>query len=168
MGETAMALVSNGFWLSVTLRDNGGNETTRTYQLSSADAAAAGVDSAAILVALNAVTDAVIVSWMNYERFVEDAFAYPASGVEVENLALLDFEIVDHPEKSATLTIPAPAPAIFMATSGGGANIVNTANAAVIAYAGLFMTGGEALISDGEVAQGLVSGKRIHRKSSRG
>lgn len=163
-----MALVSNGFWLSVTLRDNGGNETTRRYQLSSADATAAGTDSATILAALGAVTDAVIVSWFNYQMFVEDAFAYPGSGVEIENLALLAFDIVDHPEKTATLTIPAPAPAIFVATSGAGANIVNTSNAAVIAYGALFQTGGEALISDGEVAQTLVSGKRIHRKSSRG
>jgi len=163
-----MALVSSGFWLSVTLRDNGGNDTTRRYQLTSADAAAAATDSATILAALNAVTDAVIVGWFNYEAFVEDAFAYPGSGVEIENLALLDFDIVDHPEKSATLTIPAPAPAIFVATSGAGANIVNTANAAVIAYAALFQTGGESFISDGETAQTLVSGKRIHRKSSRG
>lgn len=163
-----MALVSNGFWLSVTLRDNGGNETTRRYQLASVDAVEAGTHSAAIIAALNAVTDAVIVSWFNYQSFVEDAFAYPGSGIEIENLALLDFDIVDHPEKSATLTIPAPAPAIFVATSGAGANIVNTAHAAVIAYAALFLTGGAALISDGEVAQSLVSGKRIHRKSSRG
>lgn len=163
-----MALVSNGFWLSVTLRDNGGNDTTRTYQLTSADDAASVTDANTIIAALNAVTDAVIVAWHSYEGLVEDAFAYPASGVEVENLALLDFDIVDHPEKSATLTIPAPAPAIFVATSGGGANIVNTANAAVMAYAALFQTGGEAYISDGEVAQNLVAGRRIHRKSRRG
>lgn len=163
-----MALVANGFWLSVTMVDNGGNETTRTYQLASADAAAAGTDSAAILTALGNVTDAVILSWFNYQRFVNDAFAYPASGVEVEDLALLDFNIVDHPEKSATLTIPAPKPAIFNATSGPGANIINTGNAAVIAYAALFKTAGKALISDGEVADTLIGGKRIHRKSSRG
>lgn len=163
-----MALVSGGFWLSVTLRDNGGNDTTRTYQLTSADDAASITDSNTIIAALNAVTDAVIVSWFSYERMIEDAFAYPASGVEIENLALLDFDIVDHPEKSATATIPAPSPAIFVSTSGAGANIVNTANAAVIAYAALFQTGGEALISDGEVAQTLVAGRRIHRKSRRG
>jgi len=163
-----MALVSNGFWLSVTLRDNGGNDTTRTYQLTSEDAVAAGADTVIVLAALNAVTDAVIVSWFNYQRFVEDAFAFPPSGVEIENQALLDFDLVDHPEKSATLTIPAPAPAIFVALSGGGANIVNTANAAVVAYAALFQTGGQVFLSDGEVAQNLVSGRRIHRKSNRG
>lgn len=163
-----MALVSNGYWMVITLRDNGGNDTTRTYQLTSTTDAESVTDAAAIITALNAVTDAVIVSWHTYEGFVEDAFAYPASGVEIENLALLDFDIVDHPEKSATHTIPAPAPAIFVATSGAGANIVNTAHAAVVAYAALFQTGGEALISDGEVAQTLVAGRRIHRKSRRG
>ena len=163
-----MALVSNGFWLSVTLRDNGGNDTTRTYQLSAADATAAGADTVNILAALNAVTDAVIVSWFNYQRFVEDAFVYPASGVEIENLALLEFDLVDHPEKSATITIPAPAPGIFVSLSGGGANTVDLADAAVIAYAALFQTGGEVLISDGEVADTLVAGRRIHRASRRG
>lgn len=163
-----MALVTNGWWLFVALKDNGGNETTRQYALTGADAAEAALDRTAILAALTNVTDAVIVSYYVYERFVNDAFAYPPSGVEIEDLALLDFDIVDHPEKSATLTIPAPKPAIFNATSGPGANIVNTGNAAVIAYAALFKTGGSATISDGETADTLIGGKRIHRKSSRG
>lgn len=163
-----MALVSNGYWLNVALKDNGGNETTRTYQLNAALIADAITDSAAIIAALNAVTDAVIVSHFFYERFVEDAFAYPAAGVEVENQALLDFDIVDHPEKSATLTVPAPNIGIFTAATGPGANIVDTTDAAVIAYAALFQAGGEAFISDGEVAASLISGRRIHRASRKG
>lgn len=163
-----MAIVSAGWWMTVALKDNGGNETSRTYQLVAADAAAADTASTAILAALANVTDAVVVSTSTYERFVNDAFAYPASGVENENLALLDFSIVDHPEKSATLTIPAPKPTIFNTTSGPGANIVDVADAAVIAYANLFKTGGSALISDGEVADALNGGRRIHRKSTHG
>jgi hypothetical protein len=163
-----MALVSNGFWLVVTLRDNGGNETTKTYQMVAADADTAATDAATVITALNAVTDAVIVSYFTYERFIEDAFAYPGDGVQVENLALLDFDLVDHPEKTATVTIPAPNIGIFVASSGSGANVVDTSDAALIAFRDLFRTGGQLLISDGEVAESLVRGRRIHRKSLRG
>jgi hypothetical protein len=163
-----MALVSNGFWLVVTLRDNGGNETTKTYQMVAADADTAATDAAAVLTALNAVTDAVVVSYFAYERFIEAAFSYPGDGVQVENLALLDFDLVDHPEKTATVTIPAPNIGIFVASSGSGANIVDTSDAALVTFRDLFRTGGKLLISDGEVAESLVRGRRIHRKSLRG
>jgi hypothetical protein len=160
-----LALTSVGWWLSVSLKDNAGDETTQTYQLVSADAAAAATDTADIIAALNGVTDAVIFSYQFYERFVEDAFAYPASGVELQNMALLDFDIVDHPEKTATRTVPAASPGIFNTSSGAGANIIDTADAAVVAYRDVFRTGGNAYISDGEVAESLVKGRRIHRKS---
>ena len=160
-----MTLVSTGFWLSVEFVDNGNNRSTRTYQMTAADDAAAAADKATILAAILGVTDAVISGYHYYERFVEDALSYPASGVELQNQALLDFDIVDHPEKTATLTIPAPKPAIFVATSGSGANIIDTSDAALIVFRDLFRTGGELLISDGEVAESLVKGRRIHRKS---
>lgn len=163
-----MALTSAGFWLSVTLVDNGNNETTKRYQLNSADADAAATDSATVLAALAGVTDAVVRSYFFYENFVEGSFAFPAAGVQIENQALLDFNIVGHPEKTATLTIPAPKPAIFVDTSGAGANVVDTSDAALITYRDLFRTGGVAYISDGEVANSLVRGRRIHRHSLRG
>jgi len=163
-----MALVSNGWWLTVGLVDNGGNKTVRNYQLNSVTAVEAETDSASVIGALTAVTDAVVVSRSTYQRFVEDALTFPVSGVELENMALLNFNIVDHPEKAWTTTIPAPKPAIFMATSGAPANIVDVADAAVIAYAALFKTGGVALVSDGETADVLIGGRRIHRASSHG
>lgn len=163
-----MALVSAGWRLFVTLVDNGNNETTKTYDLTSADAAAAATDVATIIAALNAVTDATIRSRGAYELFVEDAFAFPGEGVQIENMALLNFTLEDHPEKTATHTIPAPNIGIFVASSGEGANTVDTGDAALITYRDLFRTGGEATISDGEVADTLVGGRRIHRKSRRG
>jgi len=161
-------MVSNGWWVTIGLVDNGGNKTTRNYQLNSVTPVEAATDTGTIVTALGGVSDAVIVSQSTYERFVNDAVVYPASGVELENLAMLSFNIVDHPEKAWTTSIPAPKPAIFMATSGAAANIVDVGDAAVVAYAALFKTGGVAFVSDGEVADVLTGGKRIHRASSYG
>jgi|SRR5664279_475204 len=164
-----MALVGGGYFGVVELIDNGGNVTKRRFELTAATVTAANTDmSGTIVPALVAVTDAVVKGYVVEETMVEDSLTLPASGIEIENLALLDLSVVGHPEKTATLTIPAPKPAIFVATSGDGANIVNTSNAAVAAYAALFGASGKALISDGEVSGGLTSGKRIHRKSNRG
>jgi len=163
-----MAMVSNGWWLTITLMDNGGNKTNRNFQLNSLTAVEAATDTGTIVAALSAVSDAVVVSQSTYERFVNDDVTYPASGVEVENQALLNFNLVDHPEKAWTHMIPAPKPAIFMATSGAAANIVDITDAAVIAYAALFKTGGQVLVSDGEVADQLIGGRRVHRASSHG
>lgn len=168
-----MTLVSTGFWLSVALVDNNNDETTRTYQMTAADADTAATDAAAVLSALNAVTDSNVRSYFTYERFVEDAFAFPAAGVENQNQALLNFDLVGHPEKSATVSIPAPVIGIFVASSGAGAKIVDTSDAALITFRNLFRgTGaggtGELLLSDGEVANSLISGKRRHVASRNG
>jgi len=164
-----MALVGGGYFGVVDLIDNGGNVTSRRYELTAGTFTDADSDlTGTIVPALQAVTDAKVKSFFVEVTTVEDALTLPASGIEIENLALLDLQIVGHPEKSATLTIPAPKPAIFVATSGDGANVVNPANAAVLAYVALFGASGQALVSDGEVSAGIVSGKRIHRKSSRG
>lgn len=163
-----MALATAGWRVFVTLRDNGGNDTTKTYEMNAADATEAAATVADLITALNAVTDAVIVSYGFYELFVENAFAYPGEGVQIENLAQLNFSLEDRPNVTAVLTIPAPNIGIFVASSGAGANIVDTSDAALIAYRDLFRTGGGLLLSDGEVAESLISGKRIHRKSRRG
>lgn len=163
-----MAIVTGGFKAVIELVDNGGDVATKTYDLTSADAAAAATDLATISTALLGVTDMVLRKRYWYEVFVNDAFAYPASGVEKQNQALLDLSILDQPTKTATLTIPAPKPTIFNGSSGPAAEIVDGADAAVIAYVALFLNGAQATISDGETAEGFISGKRIHRKSSNG
>lgn len=163
-----MAIVSGGWKLSVTVVDNGGDTTTRTFDLQSADGTEAATDSAAVLAAFMALTDAVQVSHWYYESFVNDSLAFPASGVENQNQALLDFLITDDPTKHATLSIPAPKPGIFMSTSGPAAEIVDVADAAVIAFAALFIPAGNAFLSDGETADALVGGHRRHVRSRHG
>lgn len=163
-----MALVGGKFKFSITLLDNGGDKTTRTYDMQAVTQEAAETDAPAILAAIQGVTDAVVVSYSFYEEFVNDALAYPASGVENQNQALLDFLIVDDPTKHATISIPAPKPGIFMATSGPPAEIIDTADAAVIAFAGLFLAAGQLYLSDGEEADSLAGGHRRHVRSRHG
>lgn len=163
-----MAFVSGGFWSSVSLADNGGNVTVKTYELDAADAAEAATNHAAVLTALGNVTDARVIGHFWYEKMVQDTPTLPGAGVQIEDQALLTFEIAGNPLKSATHTIPAPKIGIFNAVSGSGANVVDLANAAVIAYRSLFQSAGECFISDGEKAQVLKAGKRIHRRSRSG
>lgn len=163
-----MAFISGGFWSSIAMADNGGNVTTKTYELDAADSAEAATNHAAVLAALTNVTDARIISHYWYEKLVQDTPTLPGAGVQIEDMALLTFEIAGNPLKSATHTIPAPKIGIFSAASGSGANVVDLANVAVVAYRSLFQSAGECFISDGEKAQVLKSGKRIHRKSRSG
>lgn len=164
-----MALVArtHPFELRVELVDNSGKSTTKTYELQSADAATAATDSAAIIAALNAVTEAVIKSYSIAHMFVENALVLPASGVENENQALLNIRLASDPTKYATHAIPAADPGIFVAASGAGANVVDTGDAALNTYVALFTSTNEAYISDGELADGALdfSGKRRHVKS---
>lgn len=163
-----MALTQAWRTLTVDFVDTGGNVTTRTYRLTSADDAAALTDSAAILTAIGNVSDASVKGYTIGNVFVEGSLALPAAA-EVENQLQLTLPIFAKPNKSGTLTIPAPKVGIMQATTGQGFNLPDFTDAALIAYINLFTTGGKATLSDGEV--GVLSnakGKRIHVKSSRG
>jgi len=162
-----MALVADGFNLSVTLADRGGNTTVKSFDLTSADHATALTDATAILAALTGVSDASVKGYTIGTRYVENAFVLPTVG-EIENQAMLTFRLYGDPLKKATFTIPAPKDAIFSASSGALYNQVDLADTEVIAMRNVFFTGGEATISDGETAVALENGKRIHRKSRRG
>ncbi len=163
-----MALTTNGWWLQVTLIDNGGNVTTKRYELRSADATAAAADSAAVLAALDAITDSVVSAYRYGEEFLESAFAYPAAGVENENKASITALLDTNGAKKANIKIPAPVIGIFQNPTGPGANIVDVLDAALVTYGDLFKTGNECYISDGEDLDSLVSGKRISAKSNNG
>jgi len=163
-----MAFVTGGFEAVFELVDNGGDVTTKRYALTSTDAEGADTDTASIKAALLNVTDLVIKRFYNYELQVNDAFSYPASGVELQNQALLDMSIAGEPLKTATLTIPGPKAAIFVGSAGPSAEVVDPADAAVIAFVALFQADGECTLSDGETAGGLIQGRRIHRRSNAG
>lgn len=166
-----MALVSTGWYLNVTLSDQGGNKSVLKYDLTAANATDAATDAATILAALAAVTDAAISGYALGEGFEDEAALYGTG--EVENVALVSAKIDTDEVKWATFRIPAPADGIFKASSGPGYNVVDAADTDLVAYANLFATGAECLISDGEALDspgtaGNLYGKRIHRKSRKG
>lgn len=167
-----MALVAKAhpYSLVVELVDNSGKPTKKTYELQSADDAAAGTDAAAIMAALVAVTDCKIKSYTIGETFVENALVLPASGVENENQAFLSIRLASDPTKYARHAIPGAKPGIFVSASGKGANVVDNGSAALNAYVGLFTTTNEAYISDGELADSSLdfSGRRRHVASREG
>ena len=163
-----MALTSAGWWLTCTLVDNGGNVTTKRFQLRSADAATALTDSAAVIAALNAITNAVMSSYRYGEEFKEDAFAFPAAGIENEDKASITCLLTTTGAKKGNLKIPAPVIGIFQGASGPSANIVDIGDTDLGTYADLFKAAAECYISDGEDLDEMMSGKRISAKSNNG
>ena len=163
-----MALAADGYTLVIQFADTGGNITTRSHDLTSADDAAATTDAAAILAAYANVTDAAVKGYSINKKFVEQSLSLPAAA-EVENNLQLTLKIFQKPNKSGTLRIPAPKAGLFVSTSGQGYNQPDFTDAALTTFINLFTTGGEATISDGEVAVlADAKGKRVHAKSSRG
>lgn len=160
-----MALVSQGFKLTVTLVDTSNSKSTLTYNLVAADATAAAAAAAIILAALAAVTLAAISGYSISEAYIEDAFALPVAAenaIKAQVSGLID----GFPNKTGTFNIPAPSISIFNSASGAGYNQVDLDSANLVAYADVFSVGGQATISDGELLDGtLVSGKRISVRS---
>lgn len=167
-----MALVSDGYTLTVTVKDNGLNPSTMSYDLVAADATAAEAAVTAILALIPPVTNAAISGYSLSQRFVEDNFIVPVSGIHVENRAAIVTQIADNITKKATVFIPAAAPGIFRAASGDASNDVDPADADLVAYINIWQeTGALATISDGEFVSDtdpIVRGYRTHRSSKRG
>lgn len=167
-----MALVSQGWWMEVIFVDNGGNQTSRSYQMQAADATAAAADAATMLAELGAITNAVIAGYSYAERFAETALTLPGSGVQVEDTALVNLRLTTG-LKTATQSIPAPVAGIFMGTSEEGADTVDITDADLLAFTNLFRasgSGGKFYLSDGENVKAtahVISGRRVHRRSHR-
>jgi hypothetical protein len=166
-----MALVSVGFDVGVTLMDNGGNRTSRTFTSRATSAAEAVTASGFLLTALGNITDAEIVGYSVTQRYAEDEIEYPVSGIQIENQAEVVCQVSGNATKQALLNFPAPKPALFNATVGAAANQLNLTNAAVVAFLNLFEPAAGAsgfTISDGETISNAIVGRRIHRRSRNG
>lgn len=164
-----MAFIPGRWFTIINMVDNGGDQSSKRFEINAADSTEATAAQTALLAAWNNVTDMKVVSYYTYQEEVSDVEALPASGVERENNALLTFEVRDKPNKSATLSIPAPKPGIFVASSGAGAEIIDTADVAVVALRDLFIADPPTIfLSDGESMGQLVKGKRVHRRNSNG
>jgi len=167
-----MALTSQGFWLEVVFADNGGNQTARTYQMSSPDYDTAIAEAATMLGYIGNVTNAAIAAYYLSERFVETALSLPGSGVQVEDTALVNLRL-ETGLKTATVSIPAPKATIFAASTEEGADTVDPLDADLGFFVNEFKSranGGSLYISDGENIKNtapIIGGRRVHRRSHR-
>ena len=162
-----MALVSTGYWMTMSIVDTGDQRSNIEFQMTAPDAATAATDAATILAATQAIIDGVVAGYNYGLRFAEDALVLPPGNVQVQNKASLTIQLTTA-NKKANRQVPTPTIGIFTDTTGPGSNIVDTTDAAILAWVALFEAGNECLLSDGEVAESLVSGKRIHARSNFG
>lgn len=162
-----MALVSagqgNGWFFSVSLTDSQGDVAVKEFPLQSADYAAAQADAALVLIGLAGVTDAVVSATSLSYREYEDAFSYPANPCDNSVKARITARIAGT-NKRGVLEIPSPSSNVFVDTTGASANVVNTTDPGLLAFSGLYVTGGTAFFSDGEAIDSLDKGVRITRK----
>jgi hypothetical protein len=166
-----MVFTGQNFGAVYSFVDNGGNQVTREYMMKTevatfADASAA---AAAMQPILDALTGATMPKFRVFQEFDNTTFVLPAdAGVQVENQASVTFLLEGSGSKKANLNIPAPVIGIFLGNSGPQANIVNLTDASVIAWVAKFLAAADFRISDGEAVARSLSGKRVHKRSSRG
>jgi len=164
--------VAQPFRGKITFIDNGGNITIRTFDLIGSDFVDCSDALVAIVESFDYVSDALVIEYEISRRVTLAGFAYPASGVQIENLAAFNVRLAETASdtspligKNITLTVPAPKPSIFLSTSGDGANIVNLGNSDV----GVFFTAIRANAKfNGLIVFDFADGKRIHRGSRKG
>lgn len=122
-----------------------------------------------LVTAVDAVTDALIT-----DTFIviteKESLALPAAECQIFDIGSLVVNLAGGEGKKGILKIPCPTDTIFVAASGPNWNVMDTTDAALIAYVDEFQTtGGSFTISDGEFVDDttpMVAGKRISRKSS--
>lgn len=158
-----MAISSAGFVMTVSLVDSAGFATNRQYEMTAANYAAAVTDADTILTKLTAVTDGEVTGYSLTEVFNETDVTLPSAGIYRNNNALLSVRLVGVGNKQASLSIPMPKITLFVDDQGSNANIIDTNDVAVGAYVGLFQTGAQANVSDGEKVDELLRGKRVFR-----
>lgn len=168
-----MALVSNGWWVTVTVADNGNNRGSYDFQCDPAvvtDSATAAAAATSLIAALNDVSNGVVAAYSIAERFRENALALPASGVELNAKASLSLvKVSDGLTGNFKLSMPTPAAGVvFVDASGGGANVVQTNSALLATFLDHFRAGGAFLWNDGDKMGLLLKGKRIGAKSNNG
>lgn len=179
-----MALVSDGYFMSVQVTDASGvNKASLSYDVEGADLATALTNAQTIVSDLDAITDGVIVGYRLGEKYIEDTLENAPAGTQIENMASITVVLEDGAKH--TLRIPAAAAAIFRDTVGEESNEVDLTNADLLAFLNNFTdeTGygvpgpdAIALVSDDEKIKPdntndrptIKTGKRIHRASRKG
>jgi hypothetical protein len=166
-----MALAFVQFKATVNVIDSSNSTTIKTYNLRAVNFADAQTETDTIIAALLAISDSKVGRYQISYVSEDNAFTLPANGVQNAEKAELVVRLAGFATKTERLRVPAPKAEIFTSLTNAGANVVDTANAGVLAYVALFESTGEAYISDGEDAispasNALISGRRITVKSN--
>jgi len=172
-----MALLVQGFEVTLTVQDNGKGKSTLKYLcdpalvVTFADAQAAR-DSA--VSALNDIIQGVITGTSVKEIQYEDAIVYPVSNIEIENKGSVTLALFASNRKG-NLQIPTVSPAIFNGTSGSSADQIDVEDSFLVTYVDLFRnTTGVFFISRNQKVanspnnNGIVVGKRISAQNNNG
>jgi len=168
-----MAFIDQGWELSTSWIDTGGNTTSRTFQLvatdTAGDIAAVIADVQTIVAAYIAASDAVLISQRVTKVTVEDTVVLPAGDINVEENLQVSAKIAGIPNKSGVFEIPSPKNTLFLAPTGEGHNKADFADPLLAAVVNLYKAGAQVLISDGEsITDQNIRGKRVHHKSTKG
>ena len=148
--------------LAVTMVGSADHPVTLNYKLTGADYAAAAANQTAIETALAAVTDAVITK-SRLSEVTETGAAAPTGGIDVAILGTMTGKING---TNKPVTVKFPAPAVRLGTSGDDYNELDlSGGSANLDYWNLFVSGGQATISDGESVS--ASGPRASQVVSR-
>jgi len=165
-----MAFVTTGYGVTISYTDAGVNVAPREYNcdstVSDMDGAIAAVG--ALLPDAIALTDAGIPKYRIWMEVTNDAFTLPASTVQIENTASMTVLLAALGSEKGNINMPAPKIGAFVSTLGPQQNIVNTQATIVTDFIANFTSAGKFSVSDGEKASGILNGKRVHKKSSRG
>jgi len=138
--------------MTVPFYDELNGQTTRTYEGTFADDAAATAAAAALMTDILAATDAGIESYL-LTKIVSVATA-PAAGGRVFEVAQATVSLVGKTDK-AVVTVPAPSATMF-----SGNSLIFTAASDFDDFIQNFVTGAGWTISDGDVVNAVITGKR--------
>jgi len=165
-----MAFVASNFGVTVSYMDGGSNVVTREYLMDDDIATYEDAEIAAteILADIVPATDAAIPEYRVFQVKREGSLVIPAATVQVENCASMTLLLSTPGNKKANLNLPAPKIALFVGTTGPQSNIVNMGATVVTNFTDNFLAAGKFTISDGETISRGLSGKRVHKKSSKG
>ena len=159
-----MAFVVGGYYLSVSLMDYGENVTHKRWQMTAATSADAITEAAAVVTALEAVTDAEVTGYTIELGYVEDAFALPTVVNPVSVVASITALVEGAGSKKVNLSIPSPTIGIFQGPTGDDADIVDIDDTDLDTYLALFDSTGELYVSDGEQIASALRGIRVTQK----
>jgi len=149
----------SGYVANLRVMDRGEEKATMTYELRAATEAAALTAITTIITNLNAVSTLEVLGYNLLKRFINDAIIIPSEG-QLQEKARVAFRIANSADYE-TFDIPAPKDTIFLGVNGANSEIVDVADAALVAYGDMFKAAGVAFISDGEDLDQLSRGERV-------